>query len=156
MDIKEITEIIEKYNLSIRYIPKESRETNELRHFKEGDEIVKMYGREFCTRVKKNENGGKYMVKEVNNNFSGVQWNTKKDNLADTLEDSIKLFLVLKEIEHKENLEKIKKFMIDNCQDCKDKKVIAVKRTYDYFGRNIATLREYFDIFENVFWGRDL
>lgn len=97
MDIKELTEIIEKYNLSIRYIPKESRETHEIRHFKEGDEIIEQYGRKFCTRVKINKNGGKYMVKEVNDTSSMVQWNTDKNNLADTLEESIQLFLKKKE-----------------------------------------------------------
>jgi len=36
---------------------------------------------------------GKFMVKQVNHNNTMVKWNIKTDNTADTLEESIKLFL---------------------------------------------------------------
>lgn len=106
-----IVEIIEKYNLSIRRIPDILTETNDIRHYREGDEIVILTvdkvapkfkksfaerfpeGRKFCRRYKVPENAGKYMVKRVDNNFSAVSWDARKDNLADTLEGSIELFL---------------------------------------------------------------
>ena len=36
---------------------------------------------------------GKFMVKQVNHNTTMVKWNIKTDNCADSLEESIKLFL---------------------------------------------------------------
>ena len=107
----DIITIIEKYNLSTRRIPNILTETYEIRHYKEGDEIVTLTvdkvapelkasfaknfpeGRKFCRRYKVPKNAGKYMVKPVDNNMSTVQWNVKTDNLADTLEESILLFL---------------------------------------------------------------
>lgn len=85
--------MIEKYNLSVRRIPNIVSETLDIRHFKDGDEIlVSPNGRKFCRRYRVPENAGMYMVQSVNNTSSGVIW-SKDDNLADTLEKSIELFL---------------------------------------------------------------
>jgi hypothetical protein len=93
-----ILEIIEKYNLSIRKIPNVVCEINDIRHLRPGDEIIETArGIKRCKRYKVPKNSGKYMVKEVNNNDSTVMWNSNIDNLADTLEESIKLFLAKKE-----------------------------------------------------------
>lgn len=92
--IMDIVAMIEKYNLSVRRIPNIVSETLDIRHFKDGDEIlVSPNGRKFCRRYKVPANAGKYMVKPVDNNMSTVQWNVKTDNLANTLEESILLFL---------------------------------------------------------------
>ena len=88
-----IIEMIEKYNLAIRRIPNNYTETYDIRHFKDGDIIIEKFGRKFVQRTIIPNNAGKYMVKQVNNNMSTVTWNVHKDNLADTLEDSINLFL---------------------------------------------------------------
>ena len=45
------------------------------------------------TIVTKNVNGGFWMCKKVSSNSSSVTWHTTEDNLAETLEDSVKLFL---------------------------------------------------------------
>ena len=106
-----ILEIIEKYNLSILRVPDKVTETYDIRHYKDGDEIITMTidkvapefknsfvknfpdGRQFCRRYSVPKNAGKYMVKSVNDTGSIVKWNANTDNLADTLENSIKLFL---------------------------------------------------------------
>lgn len=88
-----IIQVIEKYNLSVRRIPDSVTEVNEIRHRKEGDEVITQYGRQFCRRTRIPEHAGWYMVKPINDTGSMVRWDAKKDNLAETLEGSIELFL---------------------------------------------------------------
>jgi hypothetical protein len=90
----DVVAMIEKYNLSVRRIPNIVSEICDIQHYRDGDEIlISPKGRRFCRRYRVPENAGKYMVQVVNNAFSQVQWNSKIDNLADTLEKSIELFL---------------------------------------------------------------
>lgn len=88
-----IIETIEKYNLSIRRIPDKVVSVYEISHILPGDEIIGHNGRQFARRTKIPKNAGKYMCQSVKNTSSMVQWNTKTDNLAPSLEESIALFL---------------------------------------------------------------
>ena len=85
--------VIEQYNLSIRRIPNKVCEIHDIRHYQAGDEIIENNGRKFCRRYKIPKNAGKYMCKQVNDIGSIVRWNLKTDNLSDTLQESINLFL---------------------------------------------------------------
>lgn len=116
-------EIIKKYGLSIRQIPKEVVSLYSMLHRKEGNEIVyhdidmsnrkyelykkKLINRQdfifdderqraqrmFTKEVRIPKNPGFWMCKQVNSTNGSVTWNKKEDNLAPTLEDSVKLFL---------------------------------------------------------------
>lgn len=50
-------------------------------------------GRTLIVETKVPKNAGYWMCKQVKHTSSTVRWNTKKDNLAPTLEESINLFL---------------------------------------------------------------
>lgn len=110
----DILAIIDKYNLSIRKIPETVTELwtyYEGTPLKEGAEIITMTaedmgsstpkifnknfpnGRKFQKITKIPEHAGWYMCKTVNNTNSQVRWFIDKDNLAPSLEESIKKFL---------------------------------------------------------------
>lgn len=93
----DILEIIDKYNLSIRKFPSSVTEVNEIQHKKEGDEefTITKEGAEkrYCRREKIPTHAGWYMCKQLNDTYSMVRWDIKKDHLAPTLEESINLFL---------------------------------------------------------------
>jgi len=82
------------------------------------------------------------------------EYNATRNNIMDLLEIYSKIVIFERSDEYqKEKIERIRKYFVEHCQDCKDKKVTAVKRTYDYFGRGFATLREYVNVYENVYRG---
>lgn len=90
----DIYKIIEKYNLAIRRIPDKVCDIYSIQHLQEGDEIIELTnGVKRCKRYYAPKNAGKYMVKSINNNMSTVTWNPNSDNLSDTLDGSINLFL---------------------------------------------------------------
>jgi len=119
----DMIQIIEKYGLSIRQIPKETRALYDMRHHKEGNKIVyssldmehinyipfkKKRGddsglifddanqtikRRYTEVLTVPNKAGYWMCKQVKSTSSSVQWNIKKDNLASTLEKSLQLFL---------------------------------------------------------------
>ena len=96
MNLQDLVALIEKHNLSIRRIPMAVHSLYEARHFKPGDEIIFMekYGRDMCRHTTVPVHAGKWMCRSVSNTSSSVVWNIKTDNLADTLEQSIEMFLV--------------------------------------------------------------
>jgi hypothetical protein len=94
MEKTNILEVIDEYGLAIRRLPRLVIGTYEMRYYQEGDEVVRAKnGRCYTRRITVPKNAGMYMVKEVNNTSSTVSWDTKKDNLAKTLEESVELFL---------------------------------------------------------------
>jgi hypothetical protein len=104
----DIVAMIEKHNLSVRRIPNKVSEVLDIRHFKEGDDLlVSSNGRKFCRRYRVPENAGKYMVKSVGNTFLSFDWNNDdKKTLADTLEKSIELFLSKDRLDWVDTLQK--------------------------------------------------
>jgi hypothetical protein len=90
----DIAAVIAEYSLSVRHIPRQLIEVNEIRHRRDGDEVFAApNGRQFVKRVVIPKHAGMFMVKAVSNTFSTVRWDARKDNLAPTLEESIRLFL---------------------------------------------------------------
>lgn len=90
----DIAKVIAQYNLSVRYIPLVTYGLHEMRYHKEGNEIIiTENGRKLTKETIIPKNAGKYMIKQVNNTILTVQWNSHDDNLSDTLEGSISLFL---------------------------------------------------------------
>lgn len=85
--------IIKEYGLSVRQIPEMTVSRYEMRHFKEGDEIINVKGKDYCLRYRKPLNPGYWMCKQVQTTDSTVNWNIKTDNLAPSLELSVKLFI---------------------------------------------------------------
>lgn len=88
-----LSQIIEEHNLSIRRLPDKVISRYDIRHFKEGDEVVEINGRKFAKRTTIPEHAGWYLVKQINNTMTTVHWSFKTDFLAKTLEESIELFL---------------------------------------------------------------
>lgn len=95
MDYKDLIKLIEKYNLAIRRIPDKIINLYDMRHYKDGDELYlsDITGKQYVQRVRIPKYAGWYLVKEVNSTGSIVKWDIKKDNLAETLEESINLFI---------------------------------------------------------------
>ena len=93
MNNSDLIAVIEKYNLCIRRIPEQVVSLWTAGNAREGDEIVEKNGRKFVRKVHTPSHPGWYMVKAVNHSDCQVHWNIKKDNLAETLEGSISLFL---------------------------------------------------------------
>jgi hypothetical protein len=93
MENYDLIKLIDKYDLSIRRIPDEIVSLYDTRHATDDDEIVEHNGRKFVKKVRIPEHPGWYMVKSVSNTDSLVRWNMKTDNLSDSLEGSINLFL---------------------------------------------------------------
>ena len=115
-----LLQAILEHGLSIRQVPKEVISKLSIKHFEEGDEVeiwmptIKHFekdgvkyakkrmerfyetfpeGRKFAVRKSYPKFGGQWMCKQVGNINSSVPWNSKKDNLAPTLNESINLFL---------------------------------------------------------------
>ena len=95
-DLKNLTtlELIEHYGLSVRQVPHRVKETFDVRHFKEGDELETITypsgnTRTFVVRYKYPEFGGYWMTKKVGHTGSQVSWDMKTDNLAPTLSESV-------------------------------------------------------------------
>ena len=115
-------EIIIKNGLSIRQIPLKVYTLNEIRHHKEGNKIVystlpkhwnyrifkeKKEGnnnfifedetetikRVYTQNVTTPKNAGFWMCKQVKDTLTSIKWNSKKDNLAPNLKESVNLFL---------------------------------------------------------------
>lgn len=59
------------------------------------DEFDKRFpnGRKFCRRIRIPQNPGYWMCQKITGTSSMIQWSTKKDNLAPTLQESIQLYL---------------------------------------------------------------
>lgn len=109
MNDTDILKAIDKYNLSVRRIPDAVYRKMDFRYYEEGDDtelltvdqvtykesFARNYpnGRRFCIKKNIPDNAGKYMCKPVGNTDSRVKWNLKTDNLADTLAESVALFL---------------------------------------------------------------
>jgi len=110
MNIDILAEII-KHGLSVRQVPITIISICEIQHKKEGDEIIIRPVRErfknpdtgvhswvpverpFCKRTTVPKHAGYWMCQIVNNTSSQVQWDFKRDNLAPTLPESVKLYL---------------------------------------------------------------
>lgn len=117
MTSDELIKLIADNNISVRRIPIETVSCYRLnpgdvdRHAAKGIkfEVFKGKRKQWCKDFKKfvypetefirvfkyPENGGKWMTKIVNDSGSIVRWNIETDNLADTLEQSVKLCLGL-------------------------------------------------------------
>lgn len=93
MTAQEILEIIEKYNLMVRRFPDKEIGLHEMRHHKEGNEIVTDGTRQFTREITIPKLAGYWMVQQSRNCLSNVAWNIITDHLAPTLEESIQLFL---------------------------------------------------------------
>lgn len=118
----DILQIIQDFGLSIRQIPTEVTSTYSIVHHKEGNEIVyKKLSNHWNYDVfkKKHENSpnyifcdetqtimraltketiipknaGYWMCKQMLDNNSTVKWDSREDNLAPTLKESIESFL---------------------------------------------------------------
>jgi len=123
----EIVDAIEEHSLTIRRIPLSVCETNEMRHRREDDEIIKVahtFGmpdfekrkeyvkkifsdqanieideaeqkiyRIYCRRYRVPANAGCWMCKPWKDTCSRVVWDSREDNLAPTLGESISKFL---------------------------------------------------------------
>lgn len=89
----DIISIITEHNLSIRRIPNIIPETYDIRHIKEGDEIITIGTRRFCRRYRTPTHAGWFLCKPVNDTMAAVSWKFETDNLAPTLEQSIQMFL---------------------------------------------------------------
>ena len=121
IDDREAFEAIITHGLSVRQIPHQVVSRYEMSHFIEGDTIVenelnsvhfdwflsknkdspdhrfdheaKRVFRKYAQRVKIPKNAGHWMCQQVRNTSSNVTWDSKEDNLAPTLNESVELFL---------------------------------------------------------------
>lgn len=111
MTAEEILKTIHDHCLSVRRIVTEDWGMYEMRHYREGDEIVirtidqvhpdfkrsfaKQFpnGRQFCRRRTIHDTDGHYMVQKMSDRGSIQRWDYKRDFGAPTLEASISLFL---------------------------------------------------------------
>jgi hypothetical protein len=91
----DLIKIIKEHNLSIRRFPDKDVSVHEMRHFKEGDEIIEWGPRKIkmCRHTTIPKHAGWYMVQQINNTGNIVFWKDSIDTLAPTLEESINLFL---------------------------------------------------------------
>lgn len=114
-------EAIIKHGLSVRQIPMQVVSLMEMRHHNEGEEIVEeemtKYGfawykknaidstnwrfdeaaqrvwRRFARKVRVPTDAGCWMCRTTPGTGSMIEWNTKRHNLAPTLQESVALFL---------------------------------------------------------------
>lgn len=101
MNNDDLINTIVEYGLSIRQIPYSVSSCYEIRHFKEGDKIIErtvrtqdgFVKRQYCVRTNIPKNAGYWMCRQVKSTNSQVQWDSRIDNLAPTLEESVQLFL---------------------------------------------------------------
>lgn len=84
-------DLILKYGISIRQIPEKVFEIYDIRHLKEGDEIVEQYGRNFCKRTIIPKHAGYWMSQICRHTSSTICWRSVEHNLAATLEESVTL-----------------------------------------------------------------
>lgn len=80
-----------RFGLSVRQIPLEVVGIHEIRHRREGDEIVTRYGREMIRRVRVPEHAGWWMCQQVRHTSSTVTWKASQHHLAPTLDESVAL-----------------------------------------------------------------
>ena len=97
MTPEQILEAIEKHNLSVRRVPNAVYGTYEMRHHKEGNEIIEIKGRQFTKETTIPKHAGWYMVQPIKNIWSTVHWSFKTCFPAPTLAGSIEFFLEAKD-----------------------------------------------------------
>lgn len=89
--------LIKEHGLMIRQIPEAVYSTVEMRHFVEGDEVLKsppgFGGRDMCRKRRVPANPGYWMCRPCGHTRSTVRWNIKTDHLAPTLEESVALYV---------------------------------------------------------------
>lgn len=81
------------YGLSIRQIPQQTRRLYDPRHMKQGLELVTIDGIKYAQQIKIPKHAGYWMCKQITSTSAQVVWNTKTDNIAPTLKESVDLFL---------------------------------------------------------------
>jgi hypothetical protein len=94
MIIQDLENIMERYSIAIRRIPNVNIGVYEMRHYKDGDEIVIRNGKEYAKRTVINKTGGDYLVVPMNTTNSSPSW--ANSFRGKSIEEAVNKFLASK------------------------------------------------------------
>jgi hypothetical protein len=91
MNLQDLESIMEKYSIAIRRIPNFSVGVYEMRHYQDGDEIIKRNGKDYVRRTTVNKTGGDYLVVPMNTTSISPSW--ANSFRGKSIEEAVRKFL---------------------------------------------------------------